>query len=267
VTALDPRADPVTALADRARLLRELHRPGDPVVLPNAWDPPSARRLAATGAAALATTSVGVAEALGYGDGELTPPAEMLAAVGRIAAAAGDLPVTADLEAGYGLPPDELVAGLLEAGAVGLNQEDTDHSTGELAVPDRHAERLAAIKQAGRAAGVDVVLNARVDSFLRAGEDADPESVVDDAVARGRRYAEAGADCVYPIAARGRAAIRRLVEEIGAPVNIVAVPGGLGRDELAALGVARVSFGGGLVHLALEAAAHEVEAFLTGQDS
>jgi 2-methylisocitrate lyase-like PEP mutase family enzyme len=251
----------VTALADRAGRLRELHRPGDPVVLPNAWDPPSARRLAATGAAALATTSVGVAETLGYEDGERTPATEMLAAVGRIAAAV-ELPVTADLEAGYGLAPDDLVAGLLEAGAVGLNQEDTDHTSGRLADPDAHAERLAAIKDAGRRAGVDVVLNARVDSFLRAAPDADPAAVVDDAVARGRRYAEAGADCVYPIAARGRDAIRRLVAESGAPVNIVAVPGGLGRSELAALGVARVSFGGGLAHTALEAAAAEVEDFL-----
>jgi 2-methylisocitrate lyase-like PEP mutase family enzyme len=253
----------VTALAEQARRLRELHRPGDPVVLPNAWDPPSARRLAATGAAALATTSVGVAEALGYEDGEVTPWQEMLAAVGRIAAAV-ELPVTADLEAGYGLSPDELVAGLLDAGAVGLNQEDTDHTTGRLADPDAHAERLAAIKEAGRSAGVDVVLNARVDSFLRAAPDADPEAVLDDAVARGRRYAEAGADCVYPFAARGRAAIRRLVDEVGAPVNIVAVPTGLTRRELAELGVARVSFGGGLAQRALEAAAAEVEAFVSG---
>jgi 2-methylisocitrate lyase-like PEP mutase family enzyme len=251
----------VTALAEQARRLRELHRPGDPVVLPNAWDPPSARRLAATGAPALATTSVGVAEALGYEDGEVTPAEEMLAAVGRIAAAV-EVPVTADLEAGYGLSPDELVTGLLEAGAVGLNQEDTDHTTGRLSDPDVHAERLAAIKEAGRRAGVDVVLNARVDSFLRAAPGADPEAVVDDAVARGRRYAAAGADCVYPIAARGRAAIRRLVQEVGAPVNIVAVPGGLGRSELAELGVARVSFGGGLAELALEAAADQVEGFL-----
>jgi 2-methylisocitrate lyase-like PEP mutase family enzyme len=252
-----------TSLAELAGRLRGLHRPGDPVVLPNAWDPPSARRLAATGAAALATTSVAVAEALGYEDGERTPPAEMLGAVGRIVTAAGKLPVTADLEAGYGLSPDELVAGLLEAGAVGLNQEDTDHSTGELADPEKHAERLAAIKEAGRAAGVDVVLNARVDSFLRAGPEADPESVLEDAVARGRRYADAGADCVYPFAARGRAAIRRLVEEVGAPVNIVGVPNGLSRSELAELGVARVSFGGGLAQRALEAAAAEVEEFLS----
>jgi 2-methylisocitrate lyase-like PEP mutase family enzyme len=145
---------------------------------------------------------------------------------------------------------------------VGLNIEDTDHATGELADPDSHAERLAAMKDAGRRAGVDVVLNARIDSFLRAGPDADPAAVVDDAVRRGRRYAEAGADCVYPIAARGRDAIRRLVAETGAPVNIVAVPGGLGRGELAALGVARVSFGGGLAHAAHEAAAAQVEDFL-----
>jgi len=251
----------MSALADRARTLRELHRPGDPVVLPNAWDPPSARRLAATGVAALATTSVGVAEALGYEDGGLTPPELMLAAVGRIAAAV-ELPVTADLENGYGLSAGELVAGLLEAGAVGLNLEDTDHSTRTLADPDAHAEWLAEVKEAGRAAGVDVVLNARVDVILRAAPGADPDEVVEDGIRRARRYAEAGADCVYPIAARGRDAIRRLVEGAGAPVNILAVPGGLGRSELAALGVARVSFGGGLAHTANDAAAAQVEDFL-----
>jgi 2-methylisocitrate lyase-like PEP mutase family enzyme len=253
----------VTAvLADRARALRALHRPGDPVVLPNAWDPPSARRLAGTGAAALATTSVGMAEALGYEDGEGTPPAEMLAAVGRIVKAV-EVPVTADLEAGYGLGAAELIAGLLEAGAVGLNQEDTDHATGELSDPDVQATRLAALKEAGRRAGVDVVLNARIDSFLRAGPDADPSAVVDDAVARGRRYADAGADCVYPIFARGREAIGRLVAGIGAPVNIAAGPAGLGLSDMAALGVARVTFGGGLVQVALEAAAARVEDFVS----
>ena len=204
---------------------------------------------------------MGDAAAIGHEDGERTPPAEMLAAVGRIAAAV-ELPVTADLEAGYGLPPDDLIVLLLEAGAVGLNQEDTDHATGELSDAGSQAERLAGLKEAGRRAGVDVVLNARIDSFLRAGPDADPTAVVDDAIARGRRYAEAGADCVYPIFARGREAIRRLVTEIGAPVNIAAGPGGLGRSELAELGVARVSFGGGLAHAAYEAAAAQVEDFL-----
>ena len=249
-------------LAERARILRELHRPGDPLVLPNAWDPPSARRLAATGVPAIATTSVGVAEALGYEDGENMPPGEMLAAVGRIVGVV-EVPVTADLEAGYGLAPDELIGGLLEAGAVGLNQEDTDHAAGKkLGDPAAQAEHLAALKEAGRRAGVDVVLNARVDSFVRAAPDADPEAVVEDAIRRGRLYAEAGADCVYPIFARGREAIRRLVEEVGAPINIAAGPAGLGRSELAELGVARVSFGGGLATASYEAAAAQVEQFL-----
>ena len=236
-----------SVLAAQADQLRGLHVPGSPLLLVNAWDPPSARRLAHDGYPAIATTSAGVAEALGYEDGNVTPPDEMLAAVARIAAVV-DVPVTADLEAGYGLEPSELVKGLLGAGAVGLNFEDTDHEAGSLTDPERQAERLAAIKQAGRDAGVDVVLNARVDVFLRGGEPGE-------AVRRGQIYADAGADCVYPIAARGRDTIRGLVEEIAAPVNILAVPGGLSLAELGELGVARVSFGSGLMHVAMDAAA------------
>ena len=246
-------ADVLSAQADQ---LRGLHVPGSPLLLVNAWDPPSARRLARDGYPAIATTSHGVAEALGYEDGNVTPPDEMLAAVGRIAAAV-DVPVTADLEAGYGLEPRELVEGLLRAGAVGLNFEDTNHETGALADAESHAERLAAIKQAGRDAGVDVVLNARVDVFLRGGD-------VDDGVRRGRMYAEAGADCVYPIAARGRDAIGGLVRKIGAPVNILAVPGGLSLGELGELGVARISFGAGLMLAAMEAAAQVATDYSAG---
>ena len=236
-----------SALSAQADQLRGLHVPGSPLLLVNAWDPPSARRLAHDGYPAIATTSAGVAEALGYEDGNVTPPDEMLAAVARIAAVV-DVPVTADLEAGYGLEPRELVEGLLQAGAVGLNFEDTDHETGALTGTELHAERLAAIKQAGRDSGVDVVLNARVDVFLRGGE-------LDDAVRRGRLYAEGGADCVYPILAPGQDAIRRLVEEVGAPVNVLVMPGGLKLDELAELGVARARFGEGLMRVAMEAAA------------
>ena len=243
------------ALSAQADQLRGLHAPGSPLLLVNAWDPPSARRLAHDGYPAIATTSAGVAEALGYEDGNVTPPDEMLAAVGRIATVV-DVPVTADLEAGYGLEPRELVEGLLRAGAVGLNFEDTDHETGALTDPERHAERLAAIKQAGRDAGVDVVLNARVDVFLRGGE-------VDEAVRRGRMYAEAGADCVYPILVRGQDAIRRLVKEVEAPVNVLVMPGGLKLAELAELGVARVSFGDGLMRVAMEAAAEQARVYRT----
>ena len=236
-----------SALAAQAQQLRGLHVPGSPLLLVNAWDPPSARRLAHDGYPAIATTSAGVAEALGYEDGNVTPPGEMLGAVARIAAAV-DVPVTADLEAGYGLSAGELVTGLLGAGAVGLNFEDTDHEAGGLTDAERQAERLRAIKQAGRDAGVDVVLNARVDVFVRGGE-------LDEGVRRGRIYAEAGADCVYPIGVRGRDAIRRLVAEVGAPINVLVMPGGLSFEELAELGVARVSFGSGLMHIAMDAAA------------
>ena len=245
-----------SALAAQAEQLRGLHVPGSPLLLVNAWDPPSARRLAHDGYPAIATTSAGVAEALGYEDGNVTPPHEMLAAVARIAAVV-DVPVTADLEAGYGLEPAALVDGLLGACAVGLNFEDTDHEAGGLTDAERQAERLSAIKQAGRDAGVDIVLNARVDVFLRDGE-------LDEAVRRGRLYAQAGADCIYPIGVRGRDAIRALVEEVGAPLNVLVMPGGLTLEELAELGVARASFGSGLMHTAMDAAAQRAADYGAG---
>jgi 2-methylisocitrate lyase-like PEP mutase family enzyme len=246
-----------SALAVQAERLRGLHVPGSPLLLVNAWDPPSARRLAHDGYPAIATTSAGVAEALGYEDGNVTPPDEMLHAVARIAAAV-DVPVTADLEAGYGLEPGELVQGLLAAGAVGLNFEDSDHEAGGLTDGERQAERLAAIKQAGRDAGVNLVLNARVDVFLRDGG-------LDEAVRRGRLYAAAGADCIYPIGVRERDAIRRLVEEVGAPLNVLVMPGGLTLEQLAELGVARASFGSGLMHTAMDAAAQRAADYAAGR--
>lgn len=249
-----------SVLAAQADQLRGLHVPGSPLLLVNAWDPPSARRLAHDGHPAIATTSAGVAEAIGYQDGNVTPPDEMLTAVARIAAAV-DVPVTADLEAGYGLQPAQLVEGLLRAGAVGLNFEDSDHDGGGLTDAQTQAERLVQIKQAGREAGVDVVLNARVDTFLH---DAEPAAQLEEAVRRGRLYAQAGADSVYPIGARGRDAIRRLVEEVGAPLNILAVPGGLSLAELAELGVARVSFGSGLTRIAMDAAAQAAADYSAG---
>jgi 2-methylisocitrate lyase-like PEP mutase family enzyme len=166
--------------------------------------------------------------------------------------------VTADLEAGYGLEPRELVERLLRAGAVGLNFEDTDHEGGGMVDAETQVGRLAAIKEAGRAAGVDVVLNARVDAFLH---DGGPEAQLEEAVRRGRLYAQAGADSIYPIGARGRDAIRRLAQEVGAPLNILAVPGGLSLAELGELGVARVSFGDGLMRVAIEAAAEQARMY------
>ena len=145
-------------LATLADELRALHTAPELLVLPNAWDVASARLFAGElGYPAVATTSAGVAEALGYADHQATPPEEMFAAVARIAAAV-EVPVTADLEAGYWLSARDLVGALLEAGGVGLNIEDTDHREGRIVSTEEQVERIAAIKAAGRDAGVDIVV-------------------------------------------------------------------------------------------------------------
>jgi 2-methylisocitrate lyase-like PEP mutase family enzyme len=241
----------------KAEMLRSLHRAGTPLVLPNAWDAASAQAVVAAGFPVVATTSSGVAASLGWLDGEQTPPVEMFAAVGRMARAV-DVPVTADIEAGYGLSPDELVSRLLEAGAVGCNLEDTNHVSGELVDPEAQAERISAVKAAAQAAGVDIVLNARVDVFLRRREAT--EDRVAEAVARGRRYRQAGADCVYPIGAGDEADIAALVGGIEGPVNVLARPGAPTVVRMRELGVARISFGGGFHKEAMMALADRLTA-------
>ncbi len=213
-----------------AAALRALHVPGDPLILPNAWDAGTARQVERAGLPAVATTSSGVAEALGYADGEQTPVEEMLAAVARIARAV-EVPVTADMEAGYRLDGAELGRRVAEAGAVGLNLEDTDHANHPALVPaERHAERIAQVKDAA-----DLVLNARVDVHLRGGTTAE-------ALERARAYRDAGADCVYPIGITDEATIAAFVE-LGMPVNVLLRPGAPPIERLAELGVARISLG------------------------
>jgi 2-methylisocitrate lyase-like PEP mutase family enzyme len=239
-------------LAAQAERLRSLHHEPGVLVLPNAWDVASARALEDAGFPALATTSAGLVESLGHRDGEHAPVEEVLAAVARICHAV-TVPVTADLEGGYGLDPDALVEGLLDAGAVGLNLEDTDHrGPGPLVDAEAQAGRLAGVKEAGRQRGVDVVLNARVDVHAR--RFGPEEGRLAEAVRRGRRYREAGADCVYPILVADEAEIRVLVEDTGAPVNVLLRPGAPPVSRLAELGVARATFGSGLMRTAMGAA-------------
>jgi 2-methylisocitrate lyase-like PEP mutase family enzyme len=233
----------MSGLAALAQRLRELHHQPEPLVLPNAWDAATARFVAEAGFTAVATTSSGVSAALGYADGEHTPADEMFAAIRRITRVVPDLPVTADIEAGYRLEPSEVVRRLLDAGAVGCNLEDTDHSSSDHGLVDaeRQAERLARVKQAAKDQGVDVVLNARVDIFLRGAPD------VDEAIRRARLYLEAGADSVFPIGAPDEASIRAMVKAVPAPVNVI--PGFRGSPGLARLrefGVRRISFAGRL---------------------
>ena len=241
-----------------AEALRALHRPGEPLVLPNAWDAESARLVAAAGFPVVATSSTAVAASLGYEDGHQAPPDDVFAALARLCRRV-DVPVTADLEGGYGLTEADLAGRLIAAGAVGLNFEDTDHATGSGFVEaDRQAERIAALKAAGRAAGVDIVVNARVDVHLP-GSPVPAADRLPESLRRARAYLAAGADCVYPIFLSDPGEIGTYVKELDAPVNVLLRPGAPSIGELAALGVARISVGGGLMAAVRAAIAAELE--------
>jgi 2-methylisocitrate lyase-like PEP mutase family enzyme len=230
-----------------AARLRDLHRPGNPLILPNVWDAGSARIVAAAGFAAVATSSAAVAESLGYPDGEAAPAEEVLDAIARIARAVS-VPVTADFERGYGLPPAQLVERLAASGAVGCNLEDSEPSTRALVDADRQADFLGAVRESARTSGIDLVINARIDVFLDdVGFGADSTAArLDEAIRRARLYVSAGADCVYPIRMTSPSDIRAIVDETGGRVNVLGAPDAPTVTELAALGVARVSFGAGL---------------------
>jgi 2-methylisocitrate lyase-like PEP mutase family enzyme len=229
----------VTDLKARAERLRELHG-GEMLVLPNAWDAASATVVVEAGFPVVATASAAVSAVLGYPDGEGAPWQEMFAAAGRIARVVS-VPVTVDAEGGYGMQPRELVDRLLETGAVGCNLEDTDHREGGLVEAGAHAQWLAAVRSAADDAGVPIVINARVDTFLATSGVPAPDRLPE-AIRRGRLYREAGADCIYPIGVGDKRVIATLVTELPGPVN-----GNTGEQlDLAALrelGVARVSYG------------------------
>jgi 2-methylisocitrate lyase-like PEP mutase family enzyme len=235
----------------KADLFRRMHLEPPLLVLPNAWDVASAKVLAAVaGCRALATTSAAVARSLGFEDGEQAPRDVMVDAAGRIAAAAVELPVTADLEAGYGDPTGTAQAAWA-AGLVGINFED---SPGDVLLPV--AEQVAHIA-AIRAAVPSLVINARVDVFVNGSGD------VDEAVERANAYLRAGADCVYPILSPA-AAIADLAARIDGPINILAERDVPEPFELQALGVARMTWGGGLARSAYAEAARIAAAALSG---
>ncbi|MFC7097749.1 isocitrate lyase/PEP mutase family protein [Halobaculum marinum] len=229
---------------ERAASLLALHTAAGPLVLPNAWDAGSAVVFADAGFDAIGTTSAGIAAAQGVPDGEQLSREEMLAVVERIAGAV-DLPVTADIEAGYGDTPEEVfdtVAATVEAGAVGVNLED---GTGD---PDRpladvadHVAVIRAARDAADEADVPVVVNGRTDVFwLGVGEEADR---LDHAVERANAYADAGADCLFVPGVTDTETIGALVDRLDAPLNVLGGPGAPPIATMADLGVARVSVG------------------------
>lgn len=251
----------VADLTARAERLRALHGGGDLLVLPNVWDATSATIVAEAGFSVVATASNAVAAMLGYPDGEGAPWQEMFAAAGRVARAVS-VPVTVDAEAGYGMRPRELVDRLLDIGAVGCNLEDTDHSVGGLAEAGAHADWLAGVRQAASDAGVPIVVNARVDTFLPSSGLPEPERLAE-AVRRGRLYLDAGADCIYPIGVGDKDVLATLVTEIPGPINGNTGPS-LTLATLRDLGVARVSYGPRFYRTAMANLKTAVEQLIAG---
>lgn len=235
---------PSTTQSAKAELFRSLHRGRKILVLPNAWDAASARIFEEAGAAAIATTSAGVAFTLGYPDGEKIPREEMLAVVARIAAKV-KLPITADVESGYGNRPEDAAQTALEvieAGAVGLNLEDAIHETERALVElPLQLEKINAVKEAGRKLGVALVINARTDVYLE--QIGAPEMRYDETIRRLSAYRDAGADCLFAPGIRDVETIARLVRDLRHPLNVLAGPGSPPIPELQKLGVARVSLG------------------------
>ena len=240
--------------AHRADQLRKWHQQPPILVLPNAWDAASARIFAQLGFRAIATTSSGVAIANGYPDGEKMPRALMIETTQRIVAAV-DCPVTADIEAGYGDSMDEkldTIRQVVTAGAVGVNIEDSlPRGAPALVSVTAQTELIAAIRAAANGWGVPLVINARTDVYLYDAGDA--TSRLAEATQRGNAYLAAGADCVFPIGASDAETIATLAQGINGPINILASPGSPTIPELEHLGVARISFGGGLARVALGA--------------
>jgi 2-methylisocitrate lyase-like PEP mutase family enzyme len=230
----------------KATIFRGLHRGGRILVLPNVWDVASARIIEDAGFDAIATTSAGIAFSLGYPDGQKIPRVEMLARIARIARAV-KVPVTADVEAGYGDRPEDAARTtreVIEAGAVGINLEDgTDDPQRPLVDLALQLEKIRAVREAALNSGVLLVLNARTDVYLA--QVGAPELRYVEAMKRLLAYRDAGADCLFVPGLGDPATISQLVRDVQCPVNILAGPGSPAVPELQKLGIARVSLGSG----------------------
>jgi 2-methylisocitrate lyase-like PEP mutase family enzyme len=252
-----PNADAVA----RAQELRRLHTDPAILVLVNVWDVASARTVASVpGCRAIATASWAMAAAHGFPDREVIGRDRMIELVGEIAGGVA-LPVTADLEGGYGETPadvGETIARAIDAGAVGCNVEDGMHDGTQLRDAQDAGARVAAVRERAEREGVPVVINARTDVYLRGADD--PEA----AILRGQAYARAGADCIFVPGVRDAATIAALVDGIDAPVSVLSGPGAPSVRELQELGVARVSFGPGPMGAALAALARTASDLLAG---
>ena len=257
-----------TVQAQKAALLKALHHGPKILVLANAWDVISARIVEELGFPAVATTSAGIAASLGYPDGQRVSREEMLEVIADIGRAV-QVPVTADMEAGYGTTAAEVAEtaqALIAAGAVGLNLEDMAGDDESSQVPlQLQVEKILAVREAAKAAGVGLVINARTDIYLMPIGPA--ETRFERTVERLRAYAKAGADCVFAPAVKDSQTIAKLAKAVEAPLNILVMPGVPNLKELERLGVARASIGSGLMRAALGTTRNIAKALWERRDS
>jgi len=227
----------------KAETFRRLHRGKKILILPNAWDVASARVFEEAGFPAVATSSAGMMVSLGYPDGERIDRKEFVAAIRRIARSVS-VPLNADVVSGFGRTPHEVVdtvKRVIEAGAVGINIEDSNHETKQLVTVERQVQKLEALKDLKESEGVPFVINARTDALLYGS--ADTRQRLAEAIERGIAYRKVGADCVYPMGLTDAASIDTLVRALECPVNVMVRKGLPSVSELERLGVARVSLG------------------------
>ncbi|MEY9967582.1 2-methylisocitrate lyase-like PEP mutase family enzyme [Streptacidiphilus sp. MAP12-16] len=260
----EPRNEQQYEQRSKAALFRSLHRPGSPLALANAWDVVSARVVEEAGAPAVATTSAGVAWGLGAADGDELDRDQALALIARVASAVR-VPVTADIESGFGADASEVAAtvvGVVAAGAVGVNIEDSLSSgSSPLRPVAEQAERIAAARRAADQAGVALYVNARIDTYL--GAVGEPGTRLQETLARAEAYLGAGADGIFVPGTTDPAVVSALVEGIRAPLNILVGPGGPSIGELSKLGVARVSLGSAVAGAAYDLVRRAARELLT----
>jgi 2-methylisocitrate lyase-like PEP mutase family enzyme len=249
---------PTTAAAEKTARFRELHVPGRPLLLANAWDPGTARLFASLGFEAIATTSSGFAATLGRLDGSVSK--EEAIAHGGALAAATDVPVSADLENGYADDPVGVAETVKAAAAVGLAgcsiEDYTRDGDGQIYERDLAVERVAAAVDAARSTPTGIVITARAENHIRGNPD------LDDTIARLRAFGDAGADVLYAPGVTDLDDIRKLVESVDKPVNVLASAKTPSVDELAEIGVARVSVGGAFAYVGLGAVAEAARELL-----
>lgn len=229
---------------NKARVLLSLHTQTALLVLPNIWNPIGARVLQAKGYPAVATASAAISASLGYRDGEKLKRSSLIDLTGRIARSV-DVPVTADIEAGYGgtiADLAETINEVIDSGVVGVNIEDSFEVEGVLRPVEEQCERISVVRQVADRRGIPLVINARVDSFLSSSF-VDHGDATEDAVTRAKAYAEAGADCIYPIGPGDLETAAVLRAGIELPINILVTPSAAPLKALETIGVNRVSFG------------------------